>query len=731
MWSDFKQWLLKWRSVTVASMGAAGCVLLLRTIGLLQTAEWATADIFLRLRPAEPHDDRLLVVGIDEEDLQRLGRWPVPDGVLAEAIETLYRYDPRAVGLDLYRDLPVEPGHDRIVELFETSSNLVGIEKLEDQRMSGVAPPPALSLRDAVGFNNTIVDSDGIVRRGYLFLQDDTGTLHRSFALRLVQLYLEVENIRPEAGPHGYMKLGRAIVPKFQEADGGYTRADDRGYQFLANYRGPVTKIPTVHLRDVLEDAVPPEMIRDRIVVIGSTASSIRDMFVTPYSRQVLKPQDEVPGVLLQAEFVGQILDASLEGRPLLRVWPELLEIAWIVGWAWFGALVSWRLHSVKGATVAVAIAAVALTGVCYVAYLGSWWIPIIPSMLSLLGSTVAIVGYLAYLGEELRKSKEFLQSIINTIPDPIFVKDTAHRWIVLNEAYGKLVGYSLENLIDRSEFEVFPADQAQTFRDEDDVVLKTGRDRESEDQFTDARGNVRIIATKRSLHRDGAGNLFLVGVIRDITERKHMEEQLKQIAAELAQSNQELQQDASHDELTGLPNHKQFYERLKQSLEWAQSRQKCVGVMFLDLDGFKEVNDTLGHLTGNALLKAVAQRLSDSLRGSDTVARWGGDEFTVILPGIPSTDDAIRVAEKLIRGLAEPFALEAGTVSVTASIGIGLYPTHSEDIDELIRLADEAMLQAKKQGKSRYVLVEEIHLEEEQSFSVTSHQSPVTSEDS
>lgn len=690
-------------------MGAATFVLLLRTIGLLQTAEWATADIFLRLRPAEPRDDRLLVVGIDEEDLQRLGQWPVPDGVLAEAIALLYRYDPRAVGLDLYRDLPVEPGHDRIVELFEGASNLVGIEKLEDELMSGVEPPPALSLRQAVGFNNTIVDSDGIVRRGYLFLKDDEGQLHQSFALKLVLLYLEAEKIFPEDGPDRNMKLGKAIVPQFDSSDGGYAQADDRGYQFLANYRGPVEAIPTVHLRDVLAQTVPPEMIRDRIVVIGSTASSIRDVFVTPYSRQLLKSQAEVPGVLLQAEFIGQLLDASLQGRPLMRVWPDAVEILWIVGWAWFGALVSWRLHSVKGATVAVAMAAVGLTGVCYVAYLGSWWIPLVPSMLSLLGSTVAIVGYLAYLGEELRKSKEFLQSIINTIPDPIFVKDTAHRWIVLNEAYGKLVGYPLESLIDRSEFEVFPPQQAETFRTEDEFVLKTGHEREIEEQFTDAQGHPRVIATKRSLHRDGAGNLFLVGVIRDITERKHMEEQLKQIAAELAQSNQELQQDASHDELTGLPNHKLFYERLKQSLEWAQSREKCVGVMFLDLDGFKDVNDTLGHLTGNALLKAVANRLSDSLRGSDTVARWGGDEFTVILPGIPSTEDAIRVAEKLIRGLAEPFVLEEKTVSVTASVGIGLYPTHSDNIDELIRLSDEAMLKAKKQGKSQYVLVENV----------------------
>ncbi|MBP0001963.1 MAG: CHASE2 domain-containing protein [Cyanobacteria bacterium SID2] len=709
----FQQWFVKRCSAVIAATGVAGCVLLLRTSGLLQTAEWAMADVFLRLRPSEPKEERLLVIGIDETDLQELGHWPVSDAVLAQALTNINRLEPRAIGLDLYRDLPVQPGHDEIVEFFNRASNVVGIEKIEDRQMSGVAPPPILSAKDAVGFNNTLIDSDGIVRRGFLFFRDETGKLHRSFALKLAQLYLEAENIRPEAAPNGDMRLGNVVIPRFQSNDGSYVRADASGYQFLANYRGSIERIPIVQLRDVLANEVPAELIRDRIVTIGMTASSIRDMFVTPYSRQLLESQKEVPGVFVQAEFIGQLLDASLEDRPLMRVWPEPLEVLWIVGWATFGAFVSWQLRSVKRVTGAILAASIVLIGVCYGAYLYSWWIPLVPPALSMLGATASIVGYLAYLGEELRKSKEFLQSIINAIPDPIFVKDTARCWIVLNEAYGKLVGYPVEQLVDRSEFEVFPELQAQAFRAEDDFVITTGHERETEEILTDANGNTRVIATKRSLHRDGAGNLFLVGVMRDITERKRMEEQLKQIAAELEQSNAELQQDVNHDELTGLPNRKSFYERLQQATEWAQETEKSVGVMFLDLDGFKEVNDTLGHSTGDILLQAVAKRLSASLRGSDTVARLGGDEFTVILPGIPSVEDAVRVADKLIRALAKPFILETGTVSVTTSIGVGLYPRHSDDLDELIHLADEAMFQAKKHGKNCYRVVEDEVLEE------------------
>ena len=194
------------------------------------------------------------------------------------------------------------------------------------------------------------MDADGVVRRSYLFffLRDYEGTLHRSFALKLALLYLEQENITPTAGPNGDMQLGAAVIPQFEPSDGPYIRADARGYQFIVNYRGQHTRIPTVSLREVLNGEVSEEKIRDRVVLIGSTAASLRDVFITPYSRSLLETQTEVPGVLLQAEFVGQILDASLEGRQFISFWPKLLEVVWIVFWAWVGALISWQLQSVR-----------------------------------------------------------------------------------------------------------------------------------------------------------------------------------------------------------------------------------------------------------------------------------------------------------------------------------------------------------------------------------------------
>ncbi|MBD3562365.1 diguanylate cyclase, partial [Planktothrix sp. FACHB-1355] len=232
----------------------------------------------------------------------------------------------------------------------------------------------------------------------------------------------------------------------------------------------------------------------------------------------------------------------------------------------------------------------------------------------------------------------------------------------------------------------------------------------ENEERFTDAWGTTHLIATKRSLHTDAAGNVFLVGVIRDITERKRLEEDLKRTAAELVRYNTELKlsQDrlrhlAYHDSLTGLPNRKLFYEQLSQSLEWAAQNERLLALLFLDLDGFKQINDTQGHDMGDLLLQGVADRLTNCLRSSDTVSRLGGDEFTVILPIIKSVSDVTRVADKIIDAITQPFVLNGQTINVTISIGISLFPLNGDEMNALIKNADAAMYRAKQQGKNKY----------------------------
>lgn len=181
--------------------------------------------------------------------------------------------------------------------------------------------------------------------------------------------------------------------------------------------------------------------------------------------------------------------------------------------------------------------------------------------------------------------------------------------------------------------------------------------------------------------------------LLHDVTVRKVVEDRLEHLA--------------HYDALTGLPNRRLFYDRVERALALARRRKKEIAVLFLDLDGFKEINDTLGHDTGDMLLNAVAAHLTDCVRESDTVSRLAGDEFTVLLPEVTEASEAAVVAEKIVEAFSTPFDLGAREVFVTSSVGVCLYPDGGDDPDELIKGADTAMYRAKMLGKGRYEFFE------------------------
>jgi diguanylate cyclase (GGDEF)-like protein/PAS domain S-box-containing protein len=197
---------------------------------------------------------------------------------------------------------------------------------------------------------------------------------------------------------------------------------------------------------------------------------------------------------------------------------------------------------------------------------------------------------------------------------------------------------------------------------------------------------------------RDEAGNpLYSQGYMVDVTARRAAEQALAESRAQLEQRMGEIEHQALHDALTGLPNRTLFHDRVEQSLRAARRAGGGVCVMLIDLDRFKEVNDTLGHLSGDALLREVAQRLQAPVRESDTVARLGGDEFGVLATGIATANDALVLAEKLSEALAAPIAVGGLALEVESSIGIALAPDHGSDVETLIRHADVSMYQSKR----------------------------------
>jgi adenylate cyclase len=373
-----------WDWMPKIALSVTALILLLRFSGLLQGFEWNLLDQFFRWRSLEPPDARITLVTIDESDLSKVGQWPVSDRVLAQAIAKIKAQNPRAIGLDLTRDLAVEPGHTDLVRLFQSTPNLYGIEKIVEPR---IAPPPMLNQRDQVGFSDQVVDGDGKVRRALLQGPANSESLAVKMALR----YLKAEGVNQVELGDERVRLGKTIFNRFEGSDGGYVGADSGGYQILLNFRGPPSNFSTVSLTQVLKNQVPQNSFRSRLVIVGVTAESLNDSFYTPYSSNLFSSPEPMAGVFLHANIASQIISSALEGRPLLRTWGEPLEWLWISVWAGVGAAVSWWLKSRPVMFTSILLAAGGLLGGCYLAFIGGWWLPVVPALLALLGAVGAL----------------------------------------------------------------------------------------------------------------------------------------------------------------------------------------------------------------------------------------------------------------------------------------------------------------------------------------------------
>lgn len=305
-----------------------------------------------------------------------------------------------------------------------------------------------------------------------------------------------------------------------------------------------------------------------------------------------------------------------------------------------------------------------------------------------LFGAIGSVGAQLARLIERSRAEAAHAQlaAIVENSDDAIASRDLDRRFVTWNAAAERLFGYSAQEAIGQSVSLIIPPDQ----------VAATGPilERLASGESIPATDTVRLtkdgrridVSITQSPIKDADGRVIGVSLIfRDITERKQAEEKIRQLA--------------HFDTLTGLPNRALFYDRLSQAIGLARRERYEVALMYIDLDRFKAVNDTLGHGAGDELLKAVADRIRARLRETDTVARLGGDEFIAILPKIAYPPDAEKVARKLLDALSDLFPLAGAgqDVSIGASIGIAVFPGDAEDMDALIKAADAAMYVAKQ----------------------------------
>jgi adenylate cyclase len=375
----------------------ASVVLGARALGLLEFMELAAYDGYMRLRPWDsPADPRIVVVTVTERDVHAYG-WPLSDGILARTIEAVARDGAQAIGLDIYRDVPVPPGSESLDALLAREKRVVVVTKFAEGGSSGVQPPAVLKGTEQVAFNDILVDPGGVVRRAILFVDDGTTALY-AFGLRLALLFLQSRQVVPQADPAdpSLLRLGPVTIRPLEPNDGGYVRTDARGYQFLLDYHGARHAFASVDLASVLDGTAARGVFRDKIVLIGVTAESIKDEFFTPLSRG-LRTGQFFPGVMVHAHIASQLLRMGLDGQTPMTSWPEWSEWAWIVAWCLAGASVGLAVGSPWRFPVAALGGLLMLGGVDYVAFVSGWWLPLVPPALGWVAAAGGVTAYISY----------------------------------------------------------------------------------------------------------------------------------------------------------------------------------------------------------------------------------------------------------------------------------------------------------------------------------------------
>ncbi len=290
-----------------------------------------------------------------------------------------------------------------------------------------------------------------------------------------------------------------------------------------------------------------------------------------------------------------------------------------------------------------------------------------------------------------LVQSHKLLKSIIDTAPMRVFWKDRNSIYVGCNPAFAHDAGLaSPDDVIGKSDFDFCWREQAEAYRHDDRLVMDTNTAKLffEEQQAIANEDVIWLRASKVPLHDENDQIIGVLGIYEDISEQKHAEQHIHFLA--------------NFDPLTGLPNRAQLNERLKYSLSLAKRSNGHLALMFLDLDRFKDINDTLGHSIGDAVLVELAHRLRSMLREEDTVTRMGGDEFIFLLPGTDARGAAY-VAQKLLDIIVEPYRIHPYELILSASIGIAIYPGDGTNLETLSQSADSAMYRAKQEGRQGY----------------------------
>jgi len=313
-------------------------------------------------------------------------------------------------------------------------------------------------------------------------------------------------------------------------------------------------------------------------------------------------------------------------------------------------------------------------------------------------GEAIRVIGTHSNITESKAKELQSLQQtqIIEQIHDSVIATDMEGIITSFNYGSTSLLGYTSEEMIGESITKIYLEEDYGSLG-KNIEILKKNEEHHAVVRLVKKSKDVIYADLSLSLLRDENGNTIgLVGYSQDITQRREAE-------LELLKQKEILNHQAHHDSLTGLPNRALFSQRLEQAMSKSKRQKLMAALLFIDLDHFKEINDSLGHAVGDKILQAVASRLKSIIRKEDVLSRLGGDEFTIIIEGLAKAEDVTLLAQKIIDLLSKPIKIDDNTLYISSSIGISLYPNDGEVAQDLLKYSDAAMYKAKDEGRNNF----------------------------